>query len=400
MQKGYVFLGFLVLLLTTVSLTRFQAGTLVGLKEAETEVPVLDEATASLVHQYDAFVRESLQREQFPGTAVVIVKDGAVIFKQCYGVRTANTTDSVNVNTLFRLASLSKGFASVLAGMLVQDGYFEWDDPVKQYVPGFSMYRQNYTDSLSVRHVLSHTTGLPRQTYSNLIERDESYASARYRLREVKPTHPLGKHYNYQNVTYSLIGDIAEKTTGKRFEELLYQRIFLPLRMINAGAGYNNFLLDTFNVAWPHRIENEQYKRIKVLPNYYEVMPAAGVNASISDMGEWLRFLLGHRPDLMNKEALNELFNKQVNVPLAEGNHRSYPEALEAWYGMGWRGIVSNERRVIFHGGYVNGFRSEIAFIPSEDIGIAILSNSPSWFINSSVPRFLQMYWGLPYEQN
>lgn len=371
-----------------------------GIRPSTDAAPVLDAQTQALLDQFDAYTRKSIEREQLPGAAVVVVKDGRVVFTQCYGVKSVDTQEPINPHTVFRLASLSKGFASVLAGMMVKDGQIDWNDPVRKYVPDFRLYKNLYTDSLTIRHVLSHTTGLPRQTFSNLIEAGHSYFTARQRLAEVKPTHKPGAWYNYQNVAYSLIGDVAERAAGKRFEQLLYSRIFLPLQMTNAGAGYANFMLDTTNIARPHRLEKERYRSIPVSPNYYEVMPAAGVNASISDMGQWLLFLLGHYPEIMTKDELKALYQKQIAVPMAENNHRAFPEATESWYGLGWRGVLSHERHVVFHGGYVNGFRSEIAFIPSEDIGIAILSNAPSWYINSAVPVFFSMYWGLPYEQS
>ncbi len=403
MSKKWIVLVLLMLVLGSFAVTRnldvFPQNRQAA-SRIRTEKPELDPATLDLLQNFDAHVQESLLREQFPGAAVVVVKEGKVIFMKGYGVRSLYGRDSVNEHTVFRLASLSKGFASVLAGILVKEGQFQWDDPVSSYVRDFQLYKNQYTDSLTLRHVLSHTTGLPRQTYSNLIEAGRPYTEARSRLSEVRPTHRPGVHYNYQNVAYSLVGDVAERTTGKRFEDLLYSRIFLPLGMTNAGSGFTNFMLDTSNVAWPHRIEKQSYRRWAVLPNYYEVLPAAGVNASISDMGQWLLFLLGHKPEVLDKSTLDTLFNKQIAVPLAENNHRAFPESKEAWYGLGWRGVLSHGRQVIFHGGYVNGFRSEIAFVPSEDIGIAVLSNAPSWFINSSVPRFLAMYWGLPYEQN
>ena len=360
----------------------------------------LDPAMESTIQQYDAFVQERMTEEGFPGAAVVIVKGGQVIFTKGYGVRTANSNDSVNINTLFRLASLSKGFSGVLAGLLVKDGHFLWDDPVSAYVRDFKLYKNLYTDSLRLRHVLSHTTGLPRQAYSNLIESNKSYAEARMRLAEVRPTHKPGVYYNYQNVAFSLIGDVAERTTGKRFEDLLYSKIFLPLNMNNAGSGYYNFLLDTSNIAWPHKYEQERYRRYSVRPQYYEVLPAAGVNASIADMGQWLLFLLGHRPEVMDKTELNQLFEKQIPVSLSEGNHRSWPQATEAWYGYGWRGIMSKGKRVIFHGGYVNSYRAEIAFVPEEDIGIAVLSNAPSGFMHNATPFFWSLYHEMNHAEN
>ncbi len=363
-------------------------------------VPVLDAQTQALLNQFDAYTRESIEREQLPGVAVVVVKDGQVIFTQCYGVKSVDTQELINPHTVFRLASLSKGFAAVLASIIVKDGQIDWNDPVRKYVPDLRLYKNQYSDLLTIRHVLSHTTGLPRQAFSNLIEAGHSYLSARQRLAEVKPTHKPGTWYNYQNVAYSLIGEVVECATGRRFEQLLYSRIFLPLQMTNASAGYANFMLDTTNIARPHRLEKERYRPIPVSPNYYEVMPAAGVNASISDMGQWLLLLLGHYPKVITKDELKTLYQKQIDVPMTENNHRAFPEATESWYGLGWRGVISHGRHVVFHGGYVNGFRSEIAFIPSEDIGIAILSNAPSWYINSAVPIFFSMYWGLPYEEN
>ena len=124
----------------------------------------------SVVKKYDYFVEQKLAELNAPGAAIAIVHGDSVIYTKCFGVRALDRFEPITPHTTFRIASLSKGFASVLAGLLVQDGLLNWDDRVIQHLPDFALKNEAHTQNLTIRHILSHTSGLSSHSYDNLVE--------------------------------------------------------------------------------------------------------------------------------------------------------------------------------------------------------------------------------------
>ncbi|MDZ4681168.1 MAG: serine hydrolase domain-containing protein [Saprospiraceae bacterium] len=365
-------------------------------REEELDVSeITDTAFRRIVEEYEAYVEEALVKENVPGAAVAIVKDGKIAYLRGFGLKQTGTRDSIDVHTVFRLASLSKGFAPVLTGLMVQDGVLEWDDPVVRHVPDFRLRDKKSTEMLNLRHILSHTTGLPRHAYSNLLNDGLDYEQIVHKLKDVKLPYKVGKHHDYQNVAYSLIGDVIANSTGRSYNELLVERLFKPAGMKDASAGYDEIMASS-NVALPHGVSKNGYYPMDISPRYYSASPAAGVNASIYDMAQWLRLLLGHRQEVIKPATLHEIFTPQVTMPLRESTLYQWRPLERAWYALGWRVMErSDTQRLIYHGGFVNGYRGEVAFSPEDQIGIVVLSNSVSNFISESAPRFFDLYWYL-----
>ncbi len=341
--------------------------------------------------RYEAYVSAAMGAENVPGAAVAIIKDSTIILLKGFGVKRAGSLDSVDIHTIFRLASLSKGFAPILAAQLIQEGCLNLDDKVVSYMPYLALKTPELTQGITIRHVLSHTTGLPRHTYSNLLNSGLYYEQIFMKLKNVRPIHAPGTVYDYQNVIYSFIGDVVHAATGKSYTRLLNERIFNPAGMSDASATFNG-AIEANNIAAPHwYFKNKGYAPIDISRNYYEVIPAAGVNASIYDMANWLQVLLGNRPNVATEEQLDLVFKPQIGVSTRE--MRDWNGQLsQAWYALGWRVLHVGDRNVVYHGGFVNGFRAEIAFDRKEKIGIVVLSNAVSSFIGDSMPRFFDIY--------
>src|SRR5690606_11770244 len=142
------------------------------LPEVENEAPQAEPNPhlTTLLNDYEDHILTRLRATSTPAIAIAIVQDTSIIYLKAFGVREAGRPDSVDVHSVFRLASVSKCFAPILTGMLVEEGILHWDDPVVRYLPDFALSNPEYTDSLTIRHVLSHTTGLPYHTYTTLIE--------------------------------------------------------------------------------------------------------------------------------------------------------------------------------------------------------------------------------------
>jgi beta-lactamase class C len=347
----------------------------------------------NLEHLLSIFEKKELdvlKRTKTPGLAIAIVQDTSIIYIKGFGVRELGKKDPVDIHTVFRLASVSKCFAPILTGLLVEQGVLGWDDKIVSYLPEFSLQNKAYSDSLTIRHVLSHTTGLPYHTYTNLVEEGMDLKSMVALLRDVKLTGKPGEIYSYQNVAYSLIGEVIEAATRKSYIELMTEKVFRPLQMYDASMSYSDILLNP-NVAHPHMLWRKGWKVTSINDTYYNVAPAGGVNASISDMAQLIKMLVGSKK-LVTSETLGEIFKPAVRARSKNRNFRRWIDRADSYYALGWRVLNFKTDTLLYHGGYVNGYRSEIAINRRDKIGICVLSNGPGELVDNSVPYFFSLY--------
>lgn len=385
---GLLILVIGLLMMAEETITEAESG---PLQSARERAAAVDEPFRQFLHQYQRGLKQALKEEKVPGAAWAIVKDGVVATTGAYGLKKAGGTDPVDPNTLFRIASLSKGITGVLAGRIVESGLLKWSAPYCEFQPNQPHSGIAGLETLELQHFLTHTTGLPRHTYSNLLNAGRSYANILGLLPQVEPVHPPGVYHNYQNVLFNLSADMLEAATGMTFESLAEHLLFQPLDMHRASVGFSAFVEDN-NKAMPHRRTAESYAPSEVEPNYYEVPAAAGVNASINDMAKWLVALSGHRETVLSEPLLESVLCPVVPIPAARIMHANWDNLDAGYYAMGWRVFEVEGQRIIGHSGYVNGFRAEIAFMPDKDLGIVILSNAPNQVVGDAVPHFFDLH--------
>jgi beta-lactamase class C len=388
-------MGFVVILLSAStmfisrgpeSLDTLSAQVLVP-EDKENESAFLNPPFREFVH----FMQQELDSTQTVGAAYTIVHHGEIVYTGTYGVRENGTQLKVDEHTLFRMASVSKGFAGVLATMLEQDGAFTLSDRVVEHYPGFLLKDSVSTADLTIKNLLSHTSGLVPYAFDNLVEADQDLYTIIERLDEVDISAPPGELYGYQNVMFSMLDPIARKATGIPYQVLLEEKIFNPLGMNDASAGPVD-LEQNPNMAYPHVRTKKGYAPLHPHEGYYNVLPAAGVNASISDMGQWLLALLGYKPEWLPDTILNSISTPLIYTPLKWQYTRYWKPFRERYYSLGWRIYNYQGRRIIYHGGYIRGYRAEIAFCPSEDVGIAFMQNSPNNLASRCVPTFMDLF--------
>jgi len=353
---------------------------------------VMDESMARYLAEFEETFKAGMNEKKIPGASIVIVKDGRVVFQKGFGVRENGKPQRVNEHTVFRLGSVSKGFASVLTGVLADEGIVSWDDPVTNYVKDFQLYDPGQTGRVRIRHLLSHTSGLPRHAYTNLVEDGLSMDRIIPRLREVPLIAKEGEQLAYQNATYSVIEKVLENQTESDFNELLQDKLFEPLSMNNASSTYEG-IRNTKNKALPHVYVSRSRGRapISISRKYYNAVSSGGINASASDMGKWLLMLTGHHPNVISEKSLN-----QLSEPIATLNNRRFSRHWDgvnrSYYGLGWRILDNHGQKIVYHGGYVNGYRSEIAFSPEDGTGICILINTSSSYPLEVIPDFFNHF--------
>lgn len=360
--------------------------------EPEPEEWEMDDALANYLEEFENDFEEGLKNKRIPGAALAIVKDGRVILQKGYGLRESGTSKKVDEHTVFRLGSVSKGFASVLTGVMVEEGEVDWDDSVSDYLSEFRMNDPEQTDRVQIRHLLSHTSGLPRHTYTNLVEDGLPLDRIIPRLEEVPLISKEGEQLAYQNAAYSTIEKVLEAQTGTDFKSLLKEELWKPLAMENASASYDS-IRHSGNTALPHVYHSRRRGRvpISISEKYYNAVSSGGINASASDMGKWLLLLTGHHPEVISEQTLEEIYEPLVTIHNRRFS-RHWKGVPESHYGMGWRVLDNHGQKVVYHGGYVNGYRSEIAFAPEDEIGICILINTSSSYPLTVIPDFFNHF--------
>jgi beta-lactamase class C len=205
-----------------------------------------------------------------------------------------------------------------------------------------------------------------------------------------------GDCYSYQNVAFSLVGDVVFAATGQFFGEAVASRIFKPLGMNDASYGLDGIEASA-RWARPHVRAGGGWRSLSPKPTYYRVAPAAGVNASISDMAQWLLAQGGHRPDVIPAPLLATLQAPLVSTPgEIRGSSWRRERLNSAGYGLGWRVYDYSGHRVAFHGGAVQGYRGLMAVMPERDLGVVVLWNSESSLPSGLLPTILDRAIGLP----
>jgi len=360
--------------------------------ESKPEEWVMDESLAGYLETFEQDFEEGLIQKQIPGAALAIVKDGRVVLQKGFGVKERGTSDKVDEHTVFRLGSVSKGFASVLTGVMVEEGALSWDGPVSQYLAEFKMNDPVQTDRVRIRHLLSHTSGLPRHTYTNLVEDGLSLDRIIPRLEQVPLISKEGEQLAYQNAAYSAIEKVLEAQTDTDFKTLLEEKLLEPLAMDHSSTTYDSIRLSG-NTALPHVYHSRSRGRvpIPISEKYYNAVSSGGINASASDMGKWLLLLTGHRPEVISEKTLQEIYEPFVTIHNRRFS-RYWEGVSESHYGMGWRVLDNHGQKIVYHGGYVNGYRSEIAFAPEDGVGICILINTTSIYPLTVIPDFFNHF--------
>jgi beta-lactamase class C len=151
-------------------------------------------------------------------------------------------------------------------------------------------------------------------------------------------------------------------------------------------------IIQNSNVASPHKLVRGKWKPVRITDTYYNVAPAGGVNASISDMANWMIALLGHRADVITQSTLNQLYKPLIKAPSKNRNYGRMHRLSNSYYGLGWRVLYYPSDTLIYHGGYVNGYRSEVAVNPKEKIAVCILANAPGALADNGIPLFFRLY--------
>jgi beta-lactamase class C len=325
------------------------------------------------------------QKKNLPGYTFAYIEKGKPASVVVYG-KESKSGNPIAVDTVFRLASVSKTFTSMLMAKYVAQNQLDWQMPVAQLVPEFSSEKGRGSELL-LRHVIGQSSGYMPNAYDNLIEANYSVNRVLTMLSELQPLCQPGQCYTYQNTLFAVV-DGYFKQHHSSYGQALTHTIIKPLNMPHASVGKAG-LESSAKWAKPHvAISKNRWRSTKIRDDYYKYSPAAGVNASMRDMVIWMRALLGEAPGVVSAELISK-----VTTPLTkskkEMDRRQWRKFLsDAHYGLGWRVYDFAGHTLNYHGGWVQGYRADIAFSPEYGVGYVMLMNAESNLINEFTPDF------------
>jgi CubicO group peptidase (beta-lactamase class C family) len=325
---------------------------------------------------FDDYVNKALRDWEVPGLAIAIVKDDAIFLAKGFGVKKIGDPAPVTERTLFAIGSASKAFTAAAVGMLVDEGKVKWDDPATNHLAGFELFDPYVTRELTVRDLLSHRSGLERGDllwYASGYGRDEVLRRVRY----LRPSWGFRGRFGYQNIMYLAAGQILPKVANKSWDEFVRERIFAPLGMAASNTSISA-LKAAADVASPHAKVDEKVTEIP-WRNIDNIGPAGSINSNVTDMAQWVRLQLGlgkyKDRQLLSTGSVKEMQMPQTVIRLEGPMEKLNPDTHFMSYGLGWFLQDYRGRKVVQHGGNIDGMSALVAMMPEEKLGMVILTN-------------------------
>ena len=325
---------------------------------------------------FDAFMEKTLKDWNAPGIGVGVVVGDKLVFAKGYGYRDYEKKLPVTPQTMFTIASNTKLFTAVAAGMLVEEGKLTWDRPIKESVPTIEFYDSYLNNTVTLRDMLAHRTGITRHD-SIWYKSDYSTKELFERLKYLEPKESPRQIFLYNNMMYAGAGHAIELQSGKTWAEFVRERILQPLGMNSTVFSIADMLKQP-DVGVPFTERRDSFELYKI-PYYEEqqgVAPAGAIISNIEDMSHWLIALMNsgqyNGKQVLPAKVLAATLEPAIALPNAAGQTRGWWEVLNQAYGMGRWTASYRGHLIAFHGGDLPGFHSQISFMPNEHIGVIV----------------------------
>src|SRR5687768_8582209 len=301
-----------------------------------------------------------------PGISIAIVKDDQIVYLKGLGEKDVDKKLPVTPDTRFAIGSASKAFTGMLAVIAADEGKLSLEDSPKKFLPYFTLRDQEAAAKITMRDLLSHRSGLNRTDFAmvtGVLNREELIRVAGL----AKPTAKLGEKFQYQNIMYAAAGEAVAKAENSTWDKLIATRIFKPLGMNNSDTSADAMQkARDYSLGYDYNASTKVTRRLPQRP-IPAAAPAGAINSSARDMAQWVRLMLNNGTyngkRLVSEKVFDELVRKQVNI------------AGLLDYGLGWFLRSWNGRKVVEHGGNIDGFNAQVAVMPEQKLGFVLLTN-------------------------
>jgi len=366
-------------------------------------------ATQRALSGVDQFVASQMTEWHVPGLALGIIQDGRVVLLKGYGFRDVDQKLPVTPRTLMAIGSNSKSFTVVLMGMLVDSGKLSWDKPVRDYLPDFQLHDELASEAMTPRDLVTHRSGLPRHDllwYGGSQGREEMYRLLKY----LEPNTSFRGRWQYQNLMFMTAGYLVEKRTGRSWDDLIRERLFAPLKMARSNTSVRDLpASDDAALAYVWRrcpaaqtaatgdasapggtggADAPSCGLVKVpYRNIDAVAPAGSINSSVEEMLHYVQFHIdsGRYEGRVILSKDNDMLMQTPQTLV--GPQPIWPDDFGmATYGLGLAVMPYRGHKLVQHGGGIDGFISQMSWLPKERIGVVVLTNMSG---NNPVPNLV-----------
>ncbi len=326
----------------------------------------------------DALIVQGMKDWEIPGMAVVVVKNGEVVFKRPYGVKSISKKDPVDENTLFNMGSTTKALIAMSVGILVDRGQLEWEDKVIDHMPSFRLSDPYITAEARVKDLLTHNLGIGDADLIWIVDSLSTEETLK-KFQLAEKAYPLRGGFIYQNLMYAEAGELIQAVSGQHWTGFVEENLFKPLGFTRTVAKSVD-ILKAGNYTTPHYDDPDEGV-VEVGYTFSDQIGAAGmIWASINDMGNYLQFLTNdgvYKGDtILQPATFKYLFKAHSFV----GEDFFYPtQALTHpdWmtYGLGWFQQNYKGKKLDFHTGSIAGLIAIAAVMHDENTAVYVLCN-------------------------
>ena len=312
---------------------------------------VLSAAAGARADEVDDYIARQLKAYKLPGVALAIVRDGKIVKAAGYGLADRERNVAVTPATVFKIGSVSKQFVATGIMLLANDGRLGLDDPVSKYLQGTP---ESWTP-ITIRHLLTHTAGLVRESPAfdpnkNISDADIVGAVYRVPLRFAP-----GSKYEYSNTGYWALAEIIRVVTGRPWSELITQRIFTPAGMRVTAPTNATPTLANRAVGYTGN------DNLKIADDWVALRPSGAFLSTVLDLAKW-------EATLYTDAVINEATRRQMWEPVR------LTDGTTAEYGFGWH-VDRVAGRRIWHGGGLPGFSAQYVRFPNAGVTVILLTN-------------------------
>ena len=336
------------------------------------------------MYNFEKTIEQWRVEQHVAGIAVAITDRDRIIWARGFGVENTDRKDvPVSEKSMHRAASITKIFSGITMLKLVEEGLLDLDAPVKSYVPWLTLKDADAAEKMTLRHLLSHTSGLPKE-YTPEGARDEAALgpSLRVELPEAELVSKPGEgKYLYSNLGIRLASLCAERVTGKRFTELVQETVLTPLGM--EETTFDLRVAATYPISVPHEKDENgnpvPYRRIK---ENAARMAAGGLYSTAEDLCKMARCLLrGCKTEDGTPILREETFAEMCRV------HADVDEKYS--YGLTMRLQHFGDRDLRGHHGYAPPYSSSLFVDPISGFGVATMINTECDGLRERIPELV-----------
>jgi CubicO group peptidase (beta-lactamase class C family) len=343
---------------------------------AQSGAQISDKEFAS---ELDAYIRRSMEAiPELPSVAMVVVRDDKPIFMKAYGMASKETGKKADADTLYYIASSTKSYMALAAALLDREGRIKLSDPITKYARGVS-FKTPIPDKVTVRDLLTHTSALRndpivwRTAFSG--ESDDKELVRVFAEATTFDEQNHGK-YSYTNLGYNIYGLLVKLTLGKKWQDVLQEKIFGPLGMKQTSAYMSKMRAAKLSVADSYLFSPDSGRVVRSPLDKQDsnMQAAGGMVTSLKDLARWLEVNMNNGR-LDGRQVIPADVMQSVHTGFTDTQRSQPPFTGSGRYGLGWQIGKYRDESVVYHHGGFPGWSNHFSYMPHRKIGVAVMIN-------------------------